>query len=69
LIELLNQEANGEIDAISEYIKQTLKSFVAFIKNNFRSYVEEEIKASNKGPEYFDSIEEAIAKGNETCTK
>lgn len=48
MIELLNEEIKGNVDAIPEYTKHTIKSFVAFIKNDFRSYVDEEILSGNR---------------------
>jgi hypothetical protein len=42
---ILIQEAHGDIDAIDEYTKSTLKSFIQFIDNGFKSYIEEELES------------------------
>ena len=43
LKEILKEESIGKIDSVNEYAKATIKSFIAFIENNFKSNLEEEI--------------------------
>jgi hypothetical protein len=42
---ILIQEANGDIDSIAEYTKSTIKSFIQFVENGFKSIIEEELES------------------------
>lgn len=41
---ILLNEAKGENEAINEYTKSTIKSFITFIDNDFKSAIEEELE-------------------------
>lgn len=41
LFDIIREESLGEIEAINEYTKHTIKSFIKFIENNFISETEE----------------------------
>ncbi len=45
---ILQEEAQGNIEAINEYTKHTLKSFINFIENNFKSTIDEELEGKNE---------------------
>ena len=59
---LLQLEAIGSIDPIHEYTKYTIKSFMNFINNDFKSYIEEKetiVQRKNYGKpvkEYFKDL-------------
>jgi len=42
LKEIISDETKGEIEAINEYTKYTIKSFIMFIENDFKSKIKEE---------------------------
>jgi hypothetical protein len=44
LKDILKEEAEGNVEAINEYTKYTIKSFITFIQNNFKSALEEELE-------------------------
>ncbi|MFZ4740878.1 MAG: PD-(D/E)XK nuclease family protein [Bacteroidales bacterium] len=48
LKELIEDENNGVIEAINEYTKHTIKSFIMFIENDFKSVIKE-IKDNKEG--------------------
>ena len=54
---ILLKEGQGDIEAISEYTKYTLKSFVSFIKNDFKSAIQEKFDR----PEY-ETLDEVFSR-------
>jgi hypothetical protein len=44
LREILSKESTGEIEAINEYTKTIIKSFITFIENDFKSAIEEKFE-------------------------
>lgn len=40
---ILNDEMNGNIEAINDYTKYTIKSFIKFIVSNFKSLIQEDL--------------------------
>ena len=49
LKELIENESKGIIEAINEYTKHTIKSFIMFIENDFKSEKQEEKERKNDG--------------------
>jgi hypothetical protein len=45
---ILDHEAHGNIEAITEYTKHTLKSFLTFIQNDFKSSIEEKLEGETE---------------------
>ncbi len=57
LKDIIEKEAKTEIDAINEYTKHTIKSFIQFIQNDFKSERQEQKDRKNDGSytkEYID---------------
>jgi len=54
LIDLIKEESEGKIEAINEYTKHTLISFIKFIENNFKSQFVEELEGKNAKKTFFD---------------
>ena len=54
---ILDDEAKGNIGGINEYTKYTIKSFIAFIRNNFKSAIEEKLLGQNP-KNVFDKLED-----------
>lgn len=46
---LLEKESRGEIESVNDYTKQTINSFIHFIKNGFKSEEEEKRERKNNG--------------------
>jgi len=54
LKEILKDESEGKIEAIDEYTKHTIKSFITFISNDFKSTIEEELEGDLKRDIIYD---------------
>lgn len=50
LKDILKDEQEAAIEPIAEYTKQTIKSFITFIDNDFRSSIEEELEGVKNKP-------------------
>ena len=46
---IIKKEAETEIDPINEYTKQTIKAFIQFIENDFKSEKQEQKERKNDG--------------------
>lgn len=53
LRDILKDEQEAIIEPIAEYTKQTIKSFITFIDNDFRSSIEEELEGIKNKPKKF----------------
>lgn len=49
LKEILHEETNAKIEPINEYTKQTIKAFIQFIENDFKSEKQEQKERKNDG--------------------
>ncbi|MBK6571024.1 MAG: PD-(D/E)XK nuclease family protein [Saprospiraceae bacterium] len=49
LKEIIRKESNGDINAVNEYTKHTIKSFIQFIYNDFKSEKKEQKERINDG--------------------
>ena len=56
LQQILRKDSVGEIEAINEYPKYTIKSFITFINNDFKSAIQEDLFGKNEIHE-FDTLE------------
>jgi hypothetical protein len=60
LKQILTEEAEGECESISDYTKSTIKSFITFIRNGFKSNIQEEIYGGNGNRRIYNNLEELI---------
>lgn len=64
LSDILKEELESRIEPIPDYSKQTLKAFINFVNNGFKSSIEEELENKSERPRFkYNNIEGYTRKG------